>query len=558
MESLRKDGWLKHRTWILAGFILLGTVNLQAQGIPLPTGSGPLDVAVIPETSIAVTANRNSNSVSIVDLSTGAVKTTLAVGLAPTSVAINPVTNRAVVTNFGDDTVSIIDLTSQTVVATVAVGAKISTDPNFHYSPRAVAIDTATNQAIVANLNGGGISIIDLNTNTSILPDQLQAGTSPISVAYYPALSLALVVNFSSNNVTVINIPNRVLIRAIPVGTNPVDISLNLATNKAYVADSGSNDITVIDLQQITSTTTSPVVATISLGVSPSAVSVNPSTNVGVFTSSDSRSMSLFNLNDNSLYPTVINTNVGSTPSSVAVNVSNNTALVTSPTNDGLFINSLGFINYLPFAIDNDTYRANVGLTNISTTEGNFQLELFDKDGKSLGKGAAKIAAHGFLQINNINRYILGSTEVTNTIGSLRVTADLPFSSFISVINNATNDPALQVGRSSGYSNLVLDAVTNAGNFRSKMVILNLGNAIGATSLTAFNPSTGETLATKTDIFVPVGGFYLSNDILADMGLTGTFGPLQIKSPNLQPLFVVTLVESTSNTGGFLEAVGLQ
>jgi len=558
MDSSRMDGWMKHQFWLLAGLILLGTVTLQAQQIPLPSGSGPFDVAVIPETGIAVTANRNSNSASIVDLSTGAVKTTIAVGFAPTSVAINPVTNRAVVTNFGDDTVSIIDLASQSVVATVAVGAKIATDPTFHYSPRAVAIDTADNLAIVANLNGGGISLIDLNTNTSILPDQLRAGTSPISVGYYPAQGLALVVNYTSNDVTVINIPNRVLVRAISVGTNPVDISLDLTNNRAYVANSGSNNISVIDLQKLFSTTESPVIASIPLGVPPSAISVNPITNVGVVTSSNSRSMSLLNFNDNTLYPTVINTNIGDAPNGVAVNVSNNTALVVSPINDYLYINSLGFINYLPLAIDDGTYRANVGITNISTAEGNFQLELFDKDGKSLGKGTAKIAAHGFQQINNVNRYILGSTEVTNTIGSVRVTADQPFSSFISLINNVTNDPALQVGRSTGYSNLVLDSVTNAGNFRSKLVILNLGNAIGVTSLTAFNPDTGETLATKTDIFVPVGGFYLSNDILADMGQTGKFGPLQIKSPNLQPLIVVTLVESTSNTGGFLEAVGIQ
>ena len=526
MESLRKDGWLKHRSWILAGFILLGTVNLEAQQIPLPTSSGPFDVAVIPDASIAVTVNRNSDSVSIVDLSTGAVKTTLAVGFAPTSVAINPVTNRAVVTNFGDDTVSIIDLTSQTVVATVVVGAKISTDPNFYYSPRAVAIDTASNQAIVANLNGGGISIIDLNTNTSILPDQLRAGTSPISVAYYPAQSLALVANFNSNDLTVINIPNRVLIRAIPVGTNPVSIALNLTTNRAYVANSGSNDVTVIDLQKITSTTASPLIGSIPLGVSPSGISINTVTNVGAVISSSSRSMSLLNLNDNTLYPTVVNTNIGNTPNGIAVNVSNNTALVVSPTNDYVYINSLGFINYLPLAMDNDTYRANVGITNISTAEGNFQFELFDKDGKSLGKGTAKIAAHGFLQINNINRYILGSTEVTNTIGSVRVNSDQPFSSFISVINNVTNDPSLQVGRSSGYSNLVLDAVTNAGNFRSKMVILNLGNAIGATSLTAFNPSTGETLVTKTDIFVPVGRLLLKQRHTGGHGLDWNIWPV--------------------------------
>ncbi|MFN8008628.1 MAG: YncE family protein [Terriglobia bacterium] len=558
MDFLRRHRWIKQTGWFLAVLLMGGAGRLSAQQIPLPLASGPFDVAVVPETGIAVVTNRNSNTASIIDLNTSTIKATLAVGLAPTGVAINPVTNRAVVANFGDDTVTVIDITSLTVVATVLVGAKSTTDPTFHYSPRAVAIDTANNQAIVANLNGGGISVIDLNSNTSVLPDQLQAGTSPIGIAYYQPKGYALVINYASNDVTVIDVPNRVLIRAIPAGTNPVDISLNLTTNKAYVANSNSSNVSIIDLDKILPITGTPLETPISLGFRPSAIGVNPVTNVAAVTSADTPTMSLINLSTNSSYPTVINKNVGTTPSNVTVNSANNTALVTSPNDDVLFVNSMGFVNYLPFAIDNDTYRSNVGLTNISSIEANFQLEILDKDGKSLGKGTTKVAANGFLQINNINRYILGTTNVTNTVGYLRVTADQPFSSFLSLINNISNDPAILIGRSVGYASLVLDAVTNAGSFVSKLVILNLGNAIGATTLTARNPDTGEVLATKSDIFVPVGGFYLSEDILADMGLTGKFGPLYITSPNLQPLIVDTLVLSTNNTGGFLEAVGIQ
>jgi len=332
---------------------------------------------------------------------------------------------------------------------------------------------------------------------------------------------------------------------------------MNLKNKRAYVANSGTNSVSVIDLQLISTLTSDPVIATISMGLVPSSIDVNPNTNIGAVVSSDSRSLSLINLADNTKMTTVI-TDIGDTPSNVTVNTAKNTALITGPTNDFVYISSLGFVNYLPLAVDNETYRSNLGLTNISGVEANFTIELFDKDAKSLGKATAKVAAHGFFQINNVNRYIIGTTAITNTVALLRVNADQPFSSFISVINNATNDPAIQIGRSTGYPKVILNAVTNAGNFRSKMVILNLGNAIGATKFTARNPDTGEALATKTDIFVPVGGFYLSNDILADMGLYGKFGPLEVESPNLQPLIVVTLVESTGNAGGFLEAVPIQ
>ena len=557
MDSLRKNGCMKHRIWLIIGLILFSALALQAQQLPLPSGSGPFGTAVIPDTGIAVVADRNSDSVSILDLNTNSVKTTLKVGVAPTDVAINPVTNRAVVTNFGDDTVSIIDLAGQTVVATVAVGPKDPKDPAFRYSPRAVTIDITDNLAIVANLNSGGISLIDLNTNTMILPAQLVVGASPISVGYYPDSNYALVANNQSSSVTVIDIKNRVLIRNIGVGVGPVDIAMNLKNKRAYVANAQTNNVSVIDLQLISTPGSDPVIATIAMGLAPSSIDINPNTNIGAVVSSDSRSMSLINLADNTKLTTVI-TGIGDTPSNVTVNTAKNTALITSPTNDTVYISSLGFVNYLPLALDSETYRSNLGLTNISGVEVNFTIELFDKDGKSLGKAAAKVAAHGFFQINNVNRFILGTTAVTNTVASLRVNADQPFSSFISMINNATNDPAIQIGRSIGYSKLIVNAVTNAGNFRSKMVILNLGNAIGATKFTARNPETGEVLAAKTDIFVPVGGFYLTNDILADMGLNGKFGPLEIESPNLQPLIVVTLVESTGNTGGFLEAVAIQ
>jgi hypothetical protein len=65
-------------------------------------------------------------------------------------------------------------------------------------------------------------------------------------------------------------------------------------------------------------------------------------------------------------------------------------------------------------------------------------------------------------------------------------------------------------------------------------------------------------LATKTDIFVEQNGFYISDDVFTELGIENNFGPLEIESPNLQPMLAATFVWSTSRTSGFLEAVPVQ
>ncbi|MCI0417690.1 MAG: hypothetical protein L0312_00475 [Acidobacteria bacterium] len=192
----------------------------------------------------------------------------------------------------------------------------------------------------------------------------------------------------------------------------------------------------------------------------------------------------------------------------------------------------MAFINYLPFAVDTDAFRSNLGITNISSAEANVQIELRDSDGNLLASGATKIPARGLKQLNSVNRLLLNAETVTNTTGAVRITSDQPFSSFISVIDNSSNDPGLQVGRNTGFARLLINSATNT--------------------------ETGEVLATKEGIFIEQNGFFISDDIFAEMGIESNFGPLEIESPNLQPLIGVALIGSSNGTSGFMEAVPIQ
>ena len=111
------------KVFAVASFLwLAGVSSLFSQSILLPIGSGPYALELNQDATLALVVNRNSNSVSIVNLADNLIKNTITVGAFPTSVAINSTTNQAVVTNFGSENVSVIDIGSATVVATIAVG----------------------------------------------------------------------------------------------------------------------------------------------------------------------------------------------------------------------------------------------------------------------------------------------------------------------------------------------------------------------------------------------------------------------------------------------------
>jgi DNA-binding beta-propeller fold protein YncE len=564
--------------------ILGGTPALWGQQtITLPYGSGPFAIDLSLEAKLAVVVNRFTNTVSVVKLTDYTFKTisldkdangnafkdsdgTVLTAVAPTSVALFSGGTRAVVTNFGSQvgtdlvgTISILDTNPDKPV--VLAMAKVGK------GPRDVAIATKQNLALVVNLNSNTLSMIDLTTYKDVLPVPMPVGSAPISVGYDTDNDRAYIVNYQAsstgfNTVAVIDMRLRANIGSISLtfATDPVDIAISAATKHAIIAGSGSNNVTILDL----SSGVGVEKTSIDIGPSsrPFSVSVNTKTNMLAVLSNGTRAVNLIDLADSDLGPNsklkTVTTNISANPVSLAVNSDNNTALILDQDDSKVLVSYLGFSNYLPFAFDTATYRSNLVINNLSLVEANATIALLDKDGKQLATGTVKVPANGLKQINNINRYLKGVQTSTNTQGSLSINADQPITSFISLIDNSSNDPSLQVGRSGGAVKQFVHAVTNTGSFRSQLFILNLASVTNSITLTARNNDTGEVLATKTGISIPKNGFYLSNDVLSDMGVTGKFGPLEIESQTFGPFMAVTLVGSNEHTSGFLEAVPIQ
>jgi YVTN family beta-propeller protein len=117
---------------IAAGSVLIAPTARAATGIPLldppkvtatvPVGDGPFGVAVNPISGRVYVANRDDDSVSVIDPLTNTVAATVPVGRGPIGAAVNPLTSQVYVADALGDTVAIIDPLTNTVNTYIPTG----------------------------------------------------------------------------------------------------------------------------------------------------------------------------------------------------------------------------------------------------------------------------------------------------------------------------------------------------------------------------------------------------------------------------------------------------
>ena len=143
--------------------------------IALATGAQPFAIAINDAGTQAVVAERGRGKAAFIDVNKGYVITEISVGSGPSAVALNG--DVALVANEDNDSVSVISLVLKQVLATVPVGR----------SPRAVVIDDSTSLAYVANQNSGNISVIDLGRRSVVDTLPLGANSRPQSLRLVPS-----------------------------------------------------------------------------------------------------------------------------------------------------------------------------------------------------------------------------------------------------------------------------------------------------------------------------------------------------------------------------------
>jgi hypothetical protein len=263
------------------------TFNGQLRGIQLPSsqtigstrqlsvtiggGSNSSDFTVPGLYPVAVKSATDSTKFAVTNLAVQPTyappaATRIPVGSAPSDVAINPATGIAVVANKGSNDITLIDLSSGIPttplvlsICTAAVGAVATGTPPACPSsgPTSVSVDYVRNIALVVNSLAKTIAVVDLNTRavTSVLP-ALQ--DTPQAIGINPVTGRALVAMQQTNYAVLVDVttnpPAYVGIVSISTGPNP-RVAVEPHLNWAVATPGGLGSVGIVDLNQQSSNT---------------------------------------------------------------------------------------------------------------------------------------------------------------------------------------------------------------------------------------------------------------------------------------------------------------
>ena len=345
--------------------VIDGTTDTVEQTI-LELVGGFQSVAVNPMTNIIYAANTDISSLTVINGATNQVTATVQLLMdfgnrttmvRPSLLAVNSVTNKvyigleqgvmvldgatntatqifAPVLNGSTDFAKSISINSVTnkiyvgfsagfppfpandVIAEIDGVTNVETLISVGNVPSAVAVDVFQNKIYAANTADGTVTIIDGTTHAQ---HSVSVGKFPVALGVDTLTGDAYVLNqnwqLGMNTPPVAGTVQKIAgvtgigNATISAGLDPFAVDVDPALNKAYVANYGSNDVTVID--GLTNTAT-----TIPAGTNPYAVAVDPITNKAFVANQGSNTITA--IDGRTGATTTIS--VGNAPEAVAVN----------------------------------------------------------------------------------------------------------------------------------------------------------------------------------------------------------------------------------------------
>jgi YVTN family beta-propeller protein len=238
----------------------------------IPLGPGPLGVVVSPDSQrvyVGLNGQGTANTVAVVDAASNQVVGSFSVGRGPGGMAFSPDGSRLYVVNSPESSLSVIDLETWSSLAIIPLTASRGLS--------AIAVGPSGEIAYVAGPDGGIISFVDLVNFTQL--GTLPVGIRPQGLALSRDGSRLYITNGCNppggpadcaNVVTVLDTATHGILATIPVGDNPLGLSLNGDGSLLFVANYGvspedrtTGTVSVID------TSTNTVRETLRIGPSP-------------------------------------------------------------------------------------------------------------------------------------------------------------------------------------------------------------------------------------------------------------------------------------------------
>ncbi|MGD0830815.1 MAG: hypothetical protein ABR907_07720 [Terracidiphilus sp.] len=226
--------------------------------------------------SSAMACNTSPSTVGVngeadgIEISSYTVSSQIPLGQCPVYAVMSSDFSRLFVLNRGDDTITIINVTTNTLddncPAVNQSGQPTHCPPNGilqlpHGSgPVYAEYNAATNQLVVANYDGGSVSVIDATLDeygydspTFGTTFTIPVGNNPASVTILNDGSRAYVANQTDGTVSIVNLSSHSVEKpALPVNGHPRTVvsTQNSSYGKVYVASPDSPYLTIIRTDQ--------------------------------------------------------------------------------------------------------------------------------------------------------------------------------------------------------------------------------------------------------------------------------------------------------------------
>jgi DNA-binding beta-propeller fold protein YncE len=228
-----------------------------------------------------------------IEVGNNTISSRLALGKCPVYAVLSTDTRRLFVLNRGSDTITVINTQNDTLdtcsglvnengqpvtchptlpLSTSAITATGIIPPNCNHTadptcggmpatagPVYAEYNSATNQLIVANYDGGTISVIDASLDEYSNDSATFGTTFTISVGHNPASvtvlwdgSRAYTANQADQTVSIVNLSSHTVEKTLPITGNPRTVvsTQNSTKGKVYVASPDSNVLTIIRTDQ--------------------------------------------------------------------------------------------------------------------------------------------------------------------------------------------------------------------------------------------------------------------------------------------------------------------
>jgi DNA-binding beta-propeller fold protein YncE len=306
-------------------------------------------VAVQPFTNVAVSFNPSLNQVSFIDPSTpqrlapafstgtgqiGCSPASCSPGAVTGALAVDPATNLALVVNSGSNSLVAISIGNNTTIKPVHISQVIvpagRSVPNA-VLPQATLTSTSTLTGVRILGTGFAAGAQVLLDGVALTPSSITNTEVDVDIPAVPYLSaprhFALEVQVSSvfSNAADFTVVQTIDVSGGCSGTStpqPGAVAIDEQRNFAVVANSGCNDISIIDL---TPGAMTPVIKSVAVGKSPAGIAVIPRLGFAVVTNNGDGTASIVNLDTKTALAPVT---VGTSPLGVAINQDTGVALI--------------------------------------------------------------------------------------------------------------------------------------------------------------------------------------------------------------------------------------